>query len=50
MPTSQNLELPGDENKKSDVPQPVPTKPEVREEEKKPPAGDPPSNDPPEAL
>ena len=50
MPTSQNEEQPGDEKRKSDVPQPVPTKPAIREMEKKPPAEDPQPKQPPEAV
>ncbi len=50
MPTSQNEEQPGDKKRKSDVPQPVPSKPEIREMEKKPAARDPQPKQPPEAV
>jgi hypothetical protein len=50
MPTSQNQEQPGDEKRKSDVPQPVPSKPAIREDGKKPPAKEPDPQNPPEAV
>jgi hypothetical protein len=50
MPTSQNKEQPGDEKRESDVPQPVPPKPAIREMEKKPPTRDPQDPQPPEAV
>jgi hypothetical protein len=50
MPTSQNEEQPGDEKRESDVPQPVPQKPAIREMEKKPEAREPEPSQPPEAL
>jgi hypothetical protein len=50
MSTSQNQEQPGDEKREKDVPQPVPAKPAIREEEKKPPSRDPMPKQPPEAV
>ena len=50
MPTSQNEEQPGDEKRKSDVPQPTAPKPAIRDEEKKPPARDPQPKPNPEAV
>jgi hypothetical protein len=47
MPTSQNLEVPGDEKRESDVPPPAEPKPAIREEDKKPPAGEPDPKAPP---
>ena len=50
MPTSQNHEQPGDEKRKSEVPQPAAPKPEIREDEKKAPAREPGPKQPPEAV
>jgi hypothetical protein len=50
MPTSQKEEQPGDEKRKSDVPQPTAPKPAIRDEEKKPPTRDPQPKPDPEAV
>lgn len=50
MSTSQNEEQPGDEKRKSDVPQPAAPKPAIREMEKKPPTRDPQPQQPPKAT
>jgi hypothetical protein len=50
MPTSQNLEQPGDEKRKSDVPPPTKPKPEIKEESQKPPTGEPGPKPPPESV
>jgi hypothetical protein len=50
MPTSQNLEQPGDEKRKSDVPPPTTPKPEIKEDEKKPAAHEPGPKAPPESV
>jgi hypothetical protein len=50
MPTSQNLEQPGDEKRKSDVPQPTDPKPAIKEEQQKPAAREPGPTAPPESA
>jgi hypothetical protein len=49
MPKSQTDEQPKDKTN-TDVPQPTPPKPAIREMERKPPAGDPNPKQPPEAV
>lgn len=50
MPTSQNIERPDDGKRDSDVPPPTPPKPAIREQDKKPPAGEPGPKAPPESV
>lgn len=50
MPTSQNLELPGNEKRDSDVPSPTPPKPAIKEQDKKPPTSEPGPKAPPESV